>query len=49
MVNGQIGNKYYYNNTYNLKAHYENSTLALLKEQVNLNKVQHLKEQTKNK
>ena len=49
MINGQIGNKYFYNNTYNLKAHYENSTLALLKEQINLNKVQHLKEQTENK
>ena len=49
MVNGQIGNRYCYNNTYNLKAHYENSTLALLKEQININKVQHLKEQTENK
>ena len=44
MTNGQIGNKLYYNNTYNLKANYKNSTLALLKEQVNMNKVQRLKE-----
>ena len=49
MINGQIGNKLYYNNTYNLKTHYENSTLALLKEQINLNKVQRLKEKTENK
>lgn len=45
MTNGQIGNKLYYNNTYNLKANYKNSTLALLKEQVNMNKVQRLKEE----
>lgn len=46
MINGQIGNKYYYNNTYNLKANYKNSTLALLKEEVNLNNAQRLKEET---
>lgn len=49
MTNGQIGNKLYYNNTYNLKANYKNSTLALLKEQVNMNKVQRLKEEAENK
>lgn len=49
MINGQIGNKLYYNNTYNLKANYKNSTLALLKEQVNMNKVQRLKEEAENK
>jgi predicted transport protein len=49
MVNGRIGKKLYYNNTYNLKANYKNSTLALLNEQIKLNKVQRLKEQTKNK
>ena len=45
MCNGVIGNKLYYNNTYALKANYENSTLALLKEQINLNKTQRLKEE----
>lgn len=49
MTNGQIGNKLYYNNTYNLKANYKNSTLALLKEQVNMNKVQRLKEEAEKK
>lgn len=49
MINGKIGNKLYYNNTYNLKANYKNSTLALLNEQIKLNKVQRLKEQTENK
>lgn len=45
LINGQIGNRLYYNNTYNLKAHYKNSTLDLLKEQINLNKVQRLEEE----
>ena len=49
MINGVIGNKMYYNNTYNLRSNYKYSTLALLKEQINLNKVQRLKEQTENK
>lgn len=49
MINGQIGNRLYYNNTYNLKANYEHSTLALLKEQINLNKTQRLKEETEKK
>lgn len=44
MTNGQIGNKLYYNNTYNLRKNYQNSTLALLKEQINMNKAQRLKE-----
>ena len=44
MCNGVIGNKLYYNNTYSLKANYKNSTLALLKEQINMNKAQRLKE-----
>ena len=45
LINGQIGNRLYYNNTYNLKAHYKNSTLDLLKEQINLSKVQRLEEE----
>jgi hypothetical protein len=49
MTNGQIGNRLYYNNTYNLKNNYENSTLSLLKEQINLNKTQRLKEELKEK
>lgn len=44
LTEGHIGNRYYYNNTYRLKAHYKNSTLALLKEQINLNKSNRLKE-----
>lgn len=48
MINGRIGNKLYYNNTYNLKANYKNSTLALLKEQRNLNKAERLKEELEN-
>ena len=49
MTEGQIGNKYYYNNTYRLREHYENTTLALLKEQINLDKVQRFKEKTNGK
>lgn len=46
LINGQIGNKYYYNNTYNLKSHYKYSTLSLLKEQIKMNEVQRLKEKS---
>ena len=49
MCNGVIGNKLYYNNTYSLKANYKNSTLALLKEQINMNKAQRLKEELEEK
>ena len=49
MINGKIGNKLYYNNTYSLKANYKNSTLALLKEQINMNKTQRLKEELEEK
>lgn len=49
MTNGQIGNKLYYNNTYNLRKNYQNSTLALLKEQINMNKAQRLKEELEEK
>lgn len=49
MINGRIGKRYYYNNTYNLKANYKYSTLALLKEQIQMNQVQRLKEETEKK
>ena len=45
LTEGKIGNKLYYNNTYRLKEHYEYTTLALAKEQMNINKVKRLKEQ----
>lgn len=48
MTEGKIGNKLYYNNTYRLKEHYEYTTLALAKEQMNINKVKRLKEQQEN-
>ena len=49
MTEGQIGNKYYYNNTYRLRQHYENTTLSLLKEQININKIKRFEEQTNGK
>ena len=44
MINGQIGSRFYYNNTYNLKANYKYSTLSLLKEEIKNNDVKRLKE-----
>ena len=48
MLEGKIGNKYYYNNTYRLTSHYEYSTLHLLKEEIESEKISRLKEKTEN-
>ena len=49
MINGQIGNRYYYNNTYNLKAHYKYTPLYFLKEEIQTQKTKRIQEEMKNK
>lgn len=48
-VEGELGNRVYYNNSYRLKSHYEGTTLSLLNKQIQLNKVQKLEEKKNSK
>lgn len=43
-IEGVLGNRVYYNNTYRLEAHYENSVLFMLDRQLQTQKVQKLEE-----
>ncbi len=47
MTEGQIGNRYYYNNTYRLKAHYQYTPLYFLKEEVQTQKAKRIQEEMK--
>ena len=49
MTEGQIGNRYYYNNTYRLKAHYQYTPLYFLKEEIQTQKAKRIQEEMKNK
>ncbi len=49
MIEGQIGNRYYYNNTYRLKAHYEYTPLYFLKEEIQTQKAKRIQEEMENK
>ena len=49
MTEGQIGNRYYYNNTYRLKAHYEYTPLYFLKEEIQNQKTKRIQEELENK
>ena len=49
MTEGQIGNHYYYNNTYRLKAHYQYTPLYFLKEEIQTQKAKRIQEEMKNK
>ena len=44
MTEGQIGNRYYYNNTYRLKAHYQYTPLYFLKEEIQTQKAKRIQE-----
>ena len=48
MTEGQIGNRYYYNNTYRLKAHYQYTPLYFLKEEIQNQKTKRIQEEMKN-
>lgn len=45
MTEGQIGNRYYYNNTYRLKAHYQYTPLYFLKEEIQTQKAKRIQEE----
>lgn len=45
MTEGQIGNRYYYNNTYRLKAHYKYTPLYFLKEEIQTQKAKRIQEE----
>ena len=45
MTEGQIGNRYYYNNTYRLKAHYQYTPLYFLKEEIQTQKTKRIQEE----
>ena len=45
MTEGQIGNRYYYNNTYRLKAHYKYTSLYFLKEEIQTQKTKRIQEE----
>lgn len=45
MTEGQIGNRYYYNNTYRLKAHYKYTSLYFLKEEIQTQKAKRIQEE----
>lgn len=45
MTEGQIGNRYYYNNTYRLKAHYKYTPLYFLKEEIQTQKTKRIQEE----
>ena len=45
MIEGQIGNRYYYNNTYRLKAHYQYTPLYFLKEEIQTQKTKRIQEE----
>lgn len=45
MNEGQIGNRYYYNNTYRLKAHYKYTSLYFLKEEIQTQKAKRIQEE----
>jgi hypothetical protein len=45
MTEGQIGNCYYYNNTYRLQHNYKFSTLYLLKEEIQTQKAKRIQEE----
>lgn len=47
MTEGQIGNRYYYNNTYRLKAHYQYTPLYFLKEEIQTQKAKRIQEEMK--
>ncbi len=49
MTEGQIGNRYYYNNTYRLKAHYKYTSLYFLKEEIQTQKAKRIQEEIENK
>ena len=49
MTEGQIGNRYYYNNTYRLKAHYQYTPLYFLKEEIQNQKAKRIQEEMENK
>lgn len=49
ITEGQIGNRYYYNNTYRLKAHYQYTPLYFLKEEIQTQKAKRIQEEMKNK
>ena len=49
MTEGRIGNRYYYNNTYRLKAHYQYTPLYFLKEEIQTQKAKRIQEEMKNK
>lgn len=49
MTEGQIGNRYYYNNTYRLKAHYQYTPLYFLKEEIQTQKAKRIQEEMENK
>lgn len=48
MIEGQIGNRYYYNNTYRLTKNYKYSTLSLLNEEIESKKISRIKETLEN-
>lgn len=49
MTEGQIGNRYYYNNTYRLKAHYQYTPLYFLKEEIQTQKAKRIQEEIEKK
>lgn len=49
MTEGQIGNRYYYNNTYRLKAHYQYTPLYFLKEEIQTQKAKRIQEEMEKK